>query len=388
MQAFICPIFAKNCVELPEVSVIIVNYNARFFLKNCLESVFAATKGLEAEVIVVDNNSSDGSCGMLHEHYPDVQRICNGENLGFSRANNQAAARARGDYLLILNPDTVLAEHTLRDIMAWFQSHPEAGAAGVSFIDGKGSFLPECKRNFPTLRIALLKVFGLSGGYYSNDLEAGDKGPVDVLTGAFMFMRRSLFEELNGFDEEFFMYGEDIDLSYRILQAGYRNYYLGENTVIHYKGESTVKDASYYRNFYGALRIFYNKHFRGNVLSRLLLPMLVEAMVLLRSFTGRIGKNPVVTCRRFVYLGQRKEVLNSLFQAFPGTTGVMITDASVIDTEADTLFLDTANSSFSELIRLTGEPGLRHMAKRLVSKDGSYCLGSDSPDSRGRVFQI
>jgi len=373
---------------LPEVSVIIVNYNALFFLKNCLESVFAATKGLDTEVIVVDNDSSDGSCRMLKEYYPDVQRICNVENLGFSRANNQAAALARGEFLLILNPDTILAENTLWDIMAWFQSHPEAGAAGVSFIDGKGSFLPECKRNFPTLRVALLKVFGLAGGYYSNALGPGDKGPVDVLTGAFMFMRRSLYEELNGFDEDFFMYGEDIDLSYRILQAGYRNYYLGDNTAIHFKGESTIKDSSYYRNFYGALRIFYNKHYHGNVLSRLLLPLLVEAMVLLRSCTGRNGKNPVVTCRRFVYLGQRKEVLDSLFQAFPGANGVMITDPAAIDTGADTLFLDSANISFREMIRLTGEPGLRHMAKRLVSKDGSYCLGSDSPDSRGRVFQI
>ena len=370
---------------MAEVSVIIVNYNARFFLKNCLESVHAAAEGTDAEIIVVDNHSSDGSCRMLEEDYPGVHRICNSENLGFSMANNQGASQARGEYLLILNPDTILAEDTLKNLLAWFGRHPEAGAAGVSFIDGKGGFLPECKRNFPTVRVALMKLLGHSDGYYASALGSGENAPVEVLTGAFMFLRRSLFEQMGGFDEEFFMYGEDIDLSYRILQAGYRNYYLGQNTVIHYKGESTVKDSSYYRNFYGALRIFYNKHFGNNLVSLFLLPLLVETMILLRSFSGKGVEKPAATCRNFVYLGQRKDVLDRLLQAFPDARGVMTSEPDTIDVGADTLFLDSASIPFREVVRLTAEPNLRQMAKRLVSKDGSYFLGSDSPDARGRV---
>lgn len=254
------------------LSVIIVNYNVKLFLQQCLNSVEQAMQGIEGEVIVVDNNSADGSCAMVRNQFSDCKLIENKENTGFSKANNQAIAIAKGQYVLLLNPDTVVEENTFRTCLNFMDSHPRAGALGVRMIDGKGRFLPESKRGLPTPQVAFCKMSGLGrlfpkskyfNRYYLGHLDENTNHAVEILTGAFLFMRKEALEKTGSLDETFFMYGEDIDLSYRFLQAGYQNYYLAHTTIIHYKGESTKKGSlNYVIHFYRAMMIFARKHFR------------------------------------------------------------------------------------------------------------------------------
>jgi len=251
--------------------VVIVNYNVKYFLEQCLYSVERACEGIQAEIIVVDNNSVDGSVGEIRKKFPRIRMIENSENLGFSKANNQAIRESSGRYVLLLNPDTVVEEDTFRKCISFMETHPEAGALGVKMIDGKGEFLPESKRALPTPMVSFYKMFGIAtlfpksrrfGKYHLGHLSVDETHQVDVLAGAFMFIRKSVLDEVGLLDESFFMYGEDIDLSYRINKAGYSNYYFPDTTIIHYKGESTKKGSlNYVRMFYQAMIIFAGKHF-------------------------------------------------------------------------------------------------------------------------------
>ncbi|HTB06652.1 MAG TPA: glycosyltransferase [Bacteroidia bacterium] len=254
-----------------KLSIVIVNYNVQHFLEQCLYSIRKATKNVQTEVWVVDNNSVDGSVGMIKEKFPEVKLIENKKNVGFSAANNQAIKQSTGEYVLILNPDTVVEEETFSKTIAFMDSHPEAGALGVKMLDGTGDFLPESKRALPTPEVAFYKIFGLAalfpkskrfGKYHLSYLSQDDTNEIDVLSGAFMLMRKAALDKAGLLDESFFMYGEDIDMSYRITQAGYKNYYFPETRIIHYKGESTKKGSvNYVIMFYSAMRIFAQKHF-------------------------------------------------------------------------------------------------------------------------------
>lgn len=253
------------------LSVIIVNYNVQYFLEQCLRSVNKACRGLDCEVFVVDNNSSDGSVEMVRMRFPEVKLIINKENKGFSAANNQAIKQATGKYILLLNPDTVVEEDTFIKSCKFLDANKNAGALGVQMIDGKGVFLPESKRGLPTPAVAFYKIFGLSalfphsktfGRYHLGFLAKDKTHEVDVLSGAFMMIRKEVLDKIGFLDETFFMYGEDIDLSYRITQAGFKNYYFHETRIIHYKGESTKKSSvNYVFVFYRAMAIFAKKHF-------------------------------------------------------------------------------------------------------------------------------
>ncbi|MCX7727946.1 MAG: glycosyltransferase family 2 protein [Bacteroidia bacterium] len=257
-----------------DISIIIVNYNVRFFLEQCIRSVYGAKDGLAIEIIVVDNHSVDGSVQMIKEKFSDVILIENKENVGFSKANNQGIHLSKGKYVLLLNPDTVLQEDTLIKCFQFMETHADAGALGVKMFDGKGNFLPESKRGLPTPIVAFYKIFGLSklfpkskifGKYHLTYLDKNTNHVVDVLSGAFMFIRKEVLDKIGGLDEDFFMYGEDIDLSYRIKKAGYHNYYLSETSIIHYKGESTKKSSiNYVLTFYKAMQIFADKHFSNS----------------------------------------------------------------------------------------------------------------------------
>ena len=257
-----------------DLSVIIVNYNVQYFLEQALWSVRKAVVGLSAEIFVVDNQSSDGSVAMVRACFPEVRLIANEKNSGFSVANNQAIREARGKYILLLNPDTVVQEDTFRKCFLFMEQHSEAGALGVKMIDGAGQFLPESKRGFPSPFVAFCKTFGLSqlfpksrtfNRYHLGFLDADQTHEIDVLAGAFMWLRAAALQEVGLLDEAFFMYGEDIDLSYRIVQGGWKNYYLPTTTIIHYKGESTKRGSlNYVRTFYQAMIIFAKKHFKGS----------------------------------------------------------------------------------------------------------------------------
>ncbi len=265
------------------LTTIIVNYNVRHFLEQCLLSVRKAYStslgGGGGEAIwVVDNASSDDSVQMVRTHFPEVKLIANPQNTGFAVANNQAIGESairnpQSEYVLLLNPDTVVREDTLTKCIAFMEAHPEAGGLGVKMVDGSGQFLPESKRGFPSPWVAFCKTFGLAaifpksktfGRYHLGYLDKNETHEVDVLAGAFMLLRRSVLDKIGLLDEAFFMYGEDIDLSYRIVQAGYKNYYFVGTTIIHYKGESTKKGSlNYVRTFYQAMIIFARKHFHG-----------------------------------------------------------------------------------------------------------------------------
>ena len=248
-----------------KLSVIILNYNVRYFLEQCILSVQLSLKSIASEIIVVDNNSSDDSCQMVKDFFPEITIIENKENVGFSKANNQAVKIAKGEYVCILNPDTAVAEDTFTKSLIYAESIKDLGALGVYLMDGTGSFLPESKRNLPTPKASLLKLIGFKKSYYANHIERNGQGEISVLVGAFMLVKKYIYNEVEGFDEDYFMYGEDIDLSYKITKAGYKNHYLGSASILHYKGESTKKDAAYLDRFYGAMLIFYKKHFHTNL---------------------------------------------------------------------------------------------------------------------------
>lgn len=226
----------------------------------------------DAEVWVVDNNSTDGSVEYLRQRFPFVNFIANAENIGFAKANNQALAQCRGKFILFLNPDTILPEDCFHQCIAFMEQHERAGAVGVQMIDGSGKYLPESKRGLPTPWVSFCKMSGLSrlfpgsrlfDRYYLGHLPGTEVHEVDVLSGAFMWVRKDLLDRTGGFDERFFMYAEDIDLSYRIQLAGYQNYYLPSPVIIHFKGESTRRDARYIRLFYTAMIQFVEKYYRG-----------------------------------------------------------------------------------------------------------------------------
>ena len=254
-----------------KISVIVVNYNVEFFLEQCLNSVKKALENVSGEVFVVDNNSIDGSVEMVRLKFPEINLIANKDNRGFSKANNQAIEISQGEYILLLNPDTVVEEDTFSKVISFMDNHPDAGGLGVRMLDGKGVFLPESKRGLPTPTVAFYKIFGLSklfpkskkfGQYHLGHLNELETNEVDILSGAFMLMRKEALDKVGLLDETFFMYGEDVDLSYRIQKGGYKNYYFPETRIIHYKGESTKKSSvNYVFVFYRAMVIFAEKHF-------------------------------------------------------------------------------------------------------------------------------
>jgi len=254
-----------------KLSVIILNYNVRYFLELCLHSVQKATQTIDSEILVIDNASSDKSIEAIKNKFPDVIFIQNTENVGFPKGNNIGVAQAKGDYICILNPDTVVAEDTFEKLLPFAENEPTFGALGCHLVDGSGNFLPESKRGIPTPWVALTKIFSLYkifpkstyfNQYYAQHISEFQTGKVAILVGAFMLMKRNLYVDLQGFDENCFMYADDIDLSYRILKTGNQNFYVPSTSVIHFKGESTVKDKQYLSRFSEAMQYFYAKHFK------------------------------------------------------------------------------------------------------------------------------
>ncbi len=257
-----------------DISIIIVNYNVRHFIKRTIESIYASKVGdITYDVHVVDNASIDGSVDMIRNTFPNVHLIANKDNVGFSTANNQAIKIAEGNFILILNPDTVVQEDTLQVCYDYMTAHNNVGAVGVKMIDGAGNFLPESKRDLPTVWNSLAKLSGFSSlfpksklfnGYALGHLDRDKIHSIKVLCGAFMFVRKSTIDKVGAFDERFFMYGEDIDWSRRIVEGGYEIHYIPDTTIIHYKGESTKKASlNYVKTFYGAMGLYVEKHYSG-----------------------------------------------------------------------------------------------------------------------------
>ena len=253
-----------------KLSVVIVSYNVKYYLEQCLLSVQRALAGVDAEVIVIDNHSKDHTVESLSGRFPDVKFISSQHNLGFAKANNKAIRQSTGEYVLLLNPDTFVGEQTLRQAIDFMDAHPKAGAAGVKMLKCDGEAAMESRRGVPTPMTSFYKVVGLCrrypmshtfGKYYMSYLPWDKPSQIEIVSGAFCLLRRQALDQTGLLDETFFMYGEDIDLSYRLLKGGWENWYLPFH-VLHYKGESTQKSSfRYVHVFYGAMLIFFRKHY-------------------------------------------------------------------------------------------------------------------------------
>ncbi len=245
-----------------KLSVIIVNYNVRYYIQQCLNSLERATTDIEKEIFVVDNNSEDYSVPYLRKHFgKKIELIESNHNLGYARANNIAIRESSGEYVLLLNPDTFVGENSIRQVIEFMDAHPKAGGVGVKMHNSDGTLARESRRGLPTPFVSLLKMCGFSKRYYMSHLSWDEPGQIEVISGAFCMLRRSALDRVGMLDKDFFMYGEDIDLSYRILKGGYENWYVPAN-ILHYKGESTQKSSfRYVHVFYQAMIIFFRKHY-------------------------------------------------------------------------------------------------------------------------------
>ncbi|MDR1876243.1 MAG: glycosyltransferase family 2 protein [Flavobacteriaceae bacterium] len=284
---------------MKQLSIIIVNYNVKHFLENCIRSCLNAIRNFDAEIIVVDNNSVDGSKEYITSLFPQVIWIQNSENTGFSKANNTGVKQASGKYILILNPDTIIPEDIFDKIIPFAESKNDMGALGVRIADVDNNYRPESKRNIPNPGNTFNKFFykfkmGKKEeikGYYNDTVGEFEVGKVEILTGCFFFITKKIYEEVGGFDEAYFMYGEDIDLSYTILNLGYQNYYFGQSTIIHYKGESTIKDKVHYQRFFGAMEIFINKHYKKRFFTYIILLIGLKIRYYMALFIDRFQKD-------------------------------------------------------------------------------------------------
>ena len=310
-----------------KLSVIIVSYNVKHYLEQCLLSLKRAVEGIETEVFVVDNHSRDGSVEYLSDRFPDVNFIASNHNLGFSRANNVAIRQCVGEYVLLLNPDTIVAESTVADVLNFMDGHPKAGGVGVKMLKTDGMVAMESRRGLPTPMTSFYKMSGLCarypesrrfGHYYMSYLPWDKPAQIEVISGAFFMLRHDALDKTGLLDEDFFMYGEDIDLSYRLLKAGYENWYV-PSPILHYKGESTQRSSfRYVHVFYEAMLIFFRKHY-GHMSLVITAPIkfaiYVKATVaLFKMQISRIHKSLgfIHNSRRsfplYVFIGSRKTV--------------------------------------------------------------------------------
>jgi GT2 family glycosyltransferase len=385
-----------------QLSVIILNYNVRYFLEQCVLSVQKALENIDGEIIVVDNASSDDSCVMMRTRFPAIQLIQNKENLGFSKGNNIGVAAAKGDYLCVLNPDTVVAEDTFEKVLAFAKAQKNLGIVGVKLIDGSGNFLPESKRGVPTPWVAFTKVMGLYRWfpfvsiftkYYAQHLQPDQTGKVDILVGAFMFLSRELYLEVGGFDENCFMYSDDIDLSYQVLQKGKDNFYFHETTVLHYKGESTVKDGTFMKRFQEAMRFFYQKHFRISFFFEIFMELGIILFSILKMFQGKPKHKKEFNA--YCLFSEDEKVAQELqlalgkkvaFHALKGEK--MVNSSSFIKEKGIEILLDNNYISFQECIAFLELLKNRGFAFKILPKSSNFLIGSDNNNERGTVLKI
>jgi GT2 family glycosyltransferase len=362
----------------------------RYFLEQCLFSVQKALEGIEGEIIVIDNASSDDSCDMMKAKFPNIKLIENATNLGFPKGNNIGVAQAKGEYICILNPDTVVAEDTFTKIInSKFQiPNSKLGIIGCKLIDGTGNFLPESKRGVPTPWVAFTKIFGLYkisnyfGKYYAQHLSENQSGKVDILVGAFMMMKRELYLKVGGFDENCFMYSDDIDLSYLVLKTGKSNYYFHETSVIHYKGESTVRDETYMKRFQEAMQFFYNKHFKKSWFFDVMMRFGAFVFSLLKKNQQknkqRIIDEYVIFSKVEIGLKSSKKVtyLSDLNQ---------FKNLSKKNIE---IIFDVTAFNFTEIITFMQSNKSNNLSFKNYISSSNYLIGSDDSKDRGQIILL
>jgi len=385
-----------------QLSVVILNYNVRYFLEQCVLSVQEALSGIEGEIIVVDNNSDDDSCIMMKSRFPNVRLIENKENSGFPRGNNIGVAEAKGKYICILNPDTVVAEDTFMKILAFAEGKKNLGIIGCKLIDGTGNFLPESKRGTPTPWVAFTKIFGLYkffpnqklfNQYYAQHLSENKTGKVDILVGAFMVMERKLYLQIGGFDENCFMYADDIDLSYSVLQKQKNNYYFHETSVIHYKGESTVKDEKYMRRFQEAMEFFYQKHFRKSLFFSVFIKVGIFLFSVVKMFQGKPKLNPLPETYVFfseneILSPQLSSILKNKVSFLDFKKEKMVNSCLLSGGKRIEVILDNQYVSFKKCIEILESLKRTNVTFKILPKKTSFIIGSNSKNERGEIIKI
>jgi len=370
-------------------SIIILNYKVKYFTDACLQSVIKAVAGKDAEIIVTDNNSTDGSKIYLKDKYTDVKFLWFDKNYGFGKAYNKAVKHAKGKYLLFLNPDTLVSEDILEQFKNFADKNPGFGIIGGKMIDGTGNFLPESKRGIPTPIVAfskltkLYKIFNFNpfNRYYALHLKEDETGEVSVLTGALMFLSKETFETVGGFDEQYFMYGEDIDLSYTILKSGKKNYYLPTAKIIHFKGESSRQNASYFQNFLNTTFQFYRKHFRSFPPLEFLMRLFFKMWLYLRIKRTQTGtKN--INFKAFYFVGSETN-FNKLKSKFSDLKHIKSHEN--IQQKPAMLIFDTSNIPFSEIIDKMIKLKNTGLYFRFYFPERKMLIGSDTKDNLGKV---
>lgn len=384
-----------------QLSVIILNYNVRYFLEQCVASVQEALSNIDGEIIVVDNNSSDDSCAMIKSSFPNVKLIENTANSGFPKGNNIGVAQAKGNYICILNPDTVVAEDTFVKILAFAEKQKNIGIVGCKLIDGTGNFLPESKRGVPTPFVAFTKIFGLYklfpkttlfNRYYAQHLSENETGKVDILVGAFMIMKRELYPEIGGFDENCFMYSDDIDLSYRTLKKGKSNYYFHETTIIHYKGESTVKDGLYMKRFREAMQFFYKKHFKSSFVFDVFMKIGAFFFALVKKNQSKLKP---LQAEEYVLFSQDENLKNKLELLLHKKVhwqseieGNTLFSHSISNEKQTEILLDNTNLSFKEIISFLEANKNQGFTFKIIPKNTFFMIGSNNSNDKGTVVKI
>jgi GT2 family glycosyltransferase len=384
-----------------QLSVIILNYNVRYFLEQCVLSVQAALQHIEGEIIVIDNNSCDDSCQMMKTRFPHIKLIENNDNTGFPKGNNIGVAEAKGEYICILNPDTVVAEDTFEKILNTKNWQLNTGIFGCKLIDGTGNFLPESKRGIPTPWVAFTKIFGLYkffpkvqlfNQYYAQHLTENQSGKVDILVGAFMLMKRDLYNEVGGFDENCFMYSDDIDLSYMVLKTGKTNFYFAETTVIHYKGESTVKDGTYMKRFQEAMDYFYSKHFKKSAFFSVFMKVGSFFFAFLKKNKAGISKRKI---DNYILISEN-ELLKEKLEKLLGKNVKRLSTSfknelpsllKGINSNIEIIF-DQNDLSFSTIISAMELYKNEKVTFKIIPNQSNFMIGSNSSNDRGEVVMI
>ena len=383
-----------------QLSVVIVNYNVKYFLEHCLLSVVKACSNIDAEILVVDNNSTDSSSDYFKNKFPSVNFYWLAENLGFGKANNYALQFAKGDYILFLNPDTIVGENCFKDCISFFQKNKNCGALGVRMIDGAGNFLKESKRGFPNAAVGFYKAIGLAnlfpktfGQYHATHLLEKDNNKVDVLAGAFMMLSKKAIEITKGFDEDFFMYGEDIDLSYRVKKAGLENYYFGEKTIVHFKGESTTQKGDvYFNNFYGAMKLFVDKHYNKNAFWKTFIYLGVFIRKNIAIVKNKfVSKAINVTIKSTLIIGNANESAAAKTLLEKGNTNIKITETNN-KTEIQNILqkekidqIVFCNELFSYEYMLESMNEYKNFSFAFYSNQTNTIVGSSNKDKSGFV---
>ena len=364
-----------------KLSVVIVSYNVSHYLLQCLDSLQRALRGIDGEVIVVDNHSRDNSVALVHQAHPEVKVIENLHNLGFSKANNIALRQATGEYALLLNPDTIVADNTIRDCIAFLDLHPDAGAAGVMMLNADGTVAPESRRGVPTPLTSFYKLSGLCrmfprsprfGRYYLGHLPWHTPQQIDIVSGAFCMLRRSVLDKVGLLDEDYFMYGEDIDLSYRILKQGATNWYL-PYPILHYKGESTQKSSfRYVHVFYQAMLIFFRKHFshlgllvtlpiKTAIWFKALVALVAMLTNRMRRSLGFVDRHSDCSSFQYLCFGSRSmvsscgEILGKhglRWSSYDSSDPIYINKVATAQTEPSVIVLDPQRFSFAAMLSI------------------------------------